>query len=70
MRKQPMVKLIEKSDDTETYLDATLIRAFLKLTPEERIRANDKAIQAVMESRDAFEKQKATWLIDCREAEK
>lgn len=53
-----MVELKDK-DDTAARVDKTLIRAFLKMTPEERIRANDKAVQAIMELRDAFKRRKA-----------
>lgn len=44
-----MIGLIEKSGNTISDLDKTLIRALLKLTPEERICANDVAITAIME---------------------
>ncbi|MFH0726326.1 MAG: hypothetical protein V2B19_08270 [Pseudomonadota bacterium] len=58
MRKQLMVEFNYNLDHIAAHVDKTLIKAFLKMTPEERIRANDKAIQAIMELRDAFKKQK------------
>jgi len=38
--------------------DQGLIAMFLKLTPEERLQANDNAIRAIIELRDAFQRQK------------
>jgi hypothetical protein len=42
------------------YADADqgLIAMFLKMTPEERLQANDNAIRAILELRDAFQQQK------------
>ncbi len=38
--------------------DQGLITMFLKMTPEERLQANDNAIRAILELRDAFQQQK------------
>lgn len=41
-----------------SIVDKELIRMFLKLTPEERIRANDNAIRTFSELNNAFKQQK------------
>ena len=38
--------------------DKTLIAMFLKLTPEERIRSNDNAVNAVRELQNAFKQRR------------
>ena len=38
--------------------DQGLVALFLKMTPEERLQANDNAIRAIIELRDAFQRQK------------
>lgn len=37
-------------------VDKGLVAMFLKMTPEERLKANDNAIRAIMEMRNAFRK--------------
>lgn len=39
-------------------IDSGLIAMFLKMTPEERLQANDNAVRIVMELRDAFKRRK------------
>ena len=41
-------------------VDKGLIKLFLELTPEERVRANDNTIRALTELRNVFKKQKAS----------
>lgn len=36
------------------HVDPGLIRYFLSLTPEERILANDEAVQTILELRESF----------------
>ncbi len=43
-----------KTKENRDGADKTLIAMFLKLTPEERIRANDNAVNAVRELQNAF----------------
>ena len=45
-----------KSKDA-SYADKGLVAMFLKLSPEERVRANDNAVRTILELRDAFKKQ-------------
>lgn len=48
---------MEKETETEEYafgIDKGLIAMFLKMTPEERLQANNNAIRAIMELRNAF----------------
>ncbi len=44
-------------------VDKTLIAMFLKLTPEERIRANDNAINAVRELQKAFKQRRKSRML-------
>ncbi len=39
-------------------VDKSLVAMFLKMTPEERLRANDHAANAILEMRDAFRRQR------------
>ena len=41
-------------------VDKGLIKMFLKMTPDERLRSNDNAIRTLTELRDVFKKQKAS----------
>lgn len=43
----------EKQADIPS-VDKTLVAMFLKMSPEERLRANDNAIRAILEMRHAF----------------
>jgi hypothetical protein len=40
-------------------VDSSLIAMFLKMSPEDRLKANDNAVRAILELRDAYEQQKA-----------
>ncbi len=37
-------------------VDGTLIAMFLKMTPEERLQANDNAVRAILELRHGYER--------------
>ena len=39
-------------------VDKGLIAMFLRMTPEERLRANDNAFRTILELRDAYRRQK------------
>jgi len=39
-------------------VDKTLVAMFLKMSPEERLRANDNAAHAILELRNAYQQQK------------
>lgn len=41
-------------------VDRGLIKMFLKMTPEERLRANDNTIRTLTELRNVFQKQKSS----------
>jgi hypothetical protein len=45
-------------DGGQDMIDSGLIAMFLKMTPEERLQANDNAVRIVMELRDAFKRRK------------
>ena len=39
-------------------VDKGLVAMFLKMTPEERLKANDNAVRTIMEMRNAFRRPK------------
>ena len=39
-------------------VDRSLVAMFLKMSPEERLKANDNAVRAILELRDAYQNQK------------
>lgn len=43
----------------ESGVDKGLIAMFLRMSPEERLRANDDAFRTILELRDAYRRQKA-----------
>jgi hypothetical protein len=51
---------IDKQKNLQLRVDKGLIEMFLKMTPEERIRSNDNTIRALVELRNAFNKQKSS----------
>ncbi|MFP4031193.1 MAG: hypothetical protein ACLFRG_15965 [Desulfococcaceae bacterium] len=47
----------KQSHEPDTSLvDKSLVAMFLKLTPEERLRANDNAVRAILEMRESYRK--------------
>jgi hypothetical protein len=40
-------------------VDKTLVAMFLKMSPEERLQANDNAVRAILELKNAYRKQKS-----------
>ena len=49
----------ETKVDDESGVDRGLIAMFLRMSPEERLRANDDAFRTILELRDAYRRQKA-----------
>ena len=45
-------------DEIQSIVDKGLIAMFLKLSVEERLLANDNAVNAILELRDAFRQRK------------
>lgn len=39
-------------------VDKTLVTMFLKMSPEERLQANDNAVRTILELRNAYQQQK------------
>lgn len=54
-----MPKRFDRSKGVEFGVDKGLITMFLKMTPEERLRANDNTVRAIMELKNAY-KQRET----------
>ena len=50
----------DKQKSLQFRVDKGLIEMFLKMTPEERVRSNDNTIRALVELRNAFNKQKTS----------
>ena len=43
----------------QSSVDKGLVAMFIRMSPEERLRANDNALQTILELRDAYRKRKA-----------
>ena len=63
-----MVQHGDKQKNMQSGVDKDLIEMFLKMTPEERLRANDNTIRALIELRNAFKKRKTSGLRSKRSA--
>ena len=51
--------LVGRGRDPESHqIDRGLVAMFLKLSPEERLRANDNAARTILELRNAYRQQK------------
>ena len=48
-----------KKDKNSTEVDKTLVVMFLKMSPEERLQANDNAVRTIMELRHAYQQQRS-----------
>ncbi|MBS3759712.1 MAG: hypothetical protein KGY61_13735 [Desulfobacterales bacterium] len=51
-----MAKEIKPVDSSGA--DKTLVALFLKMSPEERLQANDNAVRTILELRNAYQQQK------------
>ncbi|MBW2039467.1 MAG: hypothetical protein JRI46_07725 [Deltaproteobacteria bacterium] len=49
----------ETKIDRQSYVDRGLVTMFLRMSPEERLQANDNAFRTIQELRDAYRRQKA-----------
>lgn len=49
----------EPKIDNQSGVDKGLIAMFLRMSPEERLLANDNAFRTILELRDAYRQQKA-----------
>lgn len=49
----------ETKIDEQTGVDKGLVAMFLRMSPEERLLANDNAFRTIVELRDAYRRQKA-----------
>ncbi len=48
----------EPKTDNQSVVDRGLIAMFLRMSPEERLQANDNAFRTILELRDAYSRQK------------
>ena len=51
-----MIKNSENLNNSD--VDKSLVAFFLKMSPEERLRANDNAVRAILEMRNAYKYKK------------
>ena len=49
----------EAKIDRQSDVDRELVAMFLRMSPEERLQANDNAFRTIQELRDAYRRQKA-----------
>jgi hypothetical protein len=49
----------ETKIDRHSGVDRGLVAMFLRMSPEERLQANDNAFRTILELRDAYRRQKA-----------
>jgi hypothetical protein len=49
----------ETKMDRQSGVDRGLVAMFLRMSPEERLRANDNALRTILELRDAYRRRKA-----------
>jgi hypothetical protein len=49
----------EPKIDKQSGVDKGLVAMFLRMSPEERLLANDNAFRTILELRDAYRQQKA-----------
>jgi len=49
----------EAKIDRQSDVDRELVAMFLRMSPEERVQANDDAFRTIQELRDAYRRQKA-----------
>ena len=54
----PMAK--ETKAEVQPRVDKGLVAMFLRMSPEERLRANDNAIRAILELRHAYRRQRTS----------
>ena len=55
-----MVQSSDTQKNLQLGVDKELITMFLKMTPEERLRANDNAVRTIVELRNAFKQRKTS----------
>lgn len=48
----------EIKSQNSSGVDKGLVAMFIKMSPEERLKANDNAIRAILELRNAYQRQK------------
>ncbi len=50
----------EKKIENRPSVDKGLVAMFLRMSPEERLQANDNALRAILELRHAFERREVS----------
>ena len=53
-----MLKQVRRKEE---LVDKGLVSMFLRMSPEERLLANDNAIRTILELRNAYQQRKTNW---------
>ena len=53
--------MVNKARSKKELVDKGLVAMFLRMSPEERLRANDNAIRTILELRNAYQQRKTSW---------
>jgi hypothetical protein len=60
--KEDLVMAIDETSKNSLGVDKGLVTMFLKMSPDERLQANDNAARTIQELRDAYkQKRKGNW---------
>jgi hypothetical protein len=52
-----MPKMTKRQD--QSVVDEALVAMFINMSPEDRLRANDKALQVILELRDGYKRHRS-----------
>lgn len=53
--------MVKEAKAKKELVDKGLVAMFLRMSPEERLRANDNAIRTILELRNAYRQRKTKW---------
>jgi hypothetical protein len=53
--------MVKEARSEKELVDKGLVAMFLRMSPEERLRANDNAIRTILELRNAYQHRKTNW---------
>jgi len=54
-------QMVKEARSKKELVDKGLVAMFLRMSPEERLRANDNAIRTILELRKAYQQRKTSW---------
>jgi len=53
--------MVKEARSKKELVDRGLVAMFLRMSPEDRLRANDNAIRTILELRNAYQQRKTNW---------